>query len=102
MPKPLQLFETGSNDRPDDSSTVLARIEDVFGDVEVLGPEPTERINPFALVFHTAHIIASPSDLANGSAQRVPPCGDQTPAYLGDVNGPRNLPDDDSETAPLE
>lgn len=39
--------------------------------------------------YHTPHIITQEPnpDHMDGSAQRVPPCGDQTPAYLG-LNGP--------------
>lgn len=103
MPGALKLFETESNEHvnPDDTSTALANIEEVFGEVEVLDAKPNESVNPFALVFHTRFIVASPADVDSGSAQRVPPCGDQTPAYLGAINGPKGLLDDDEETPPL-
>ena len=37
--------------------------------------------------YWTPNIHASEHDIATGAAQRVPTCGDQTPAYLG-FNGP--------------
>lgn len=104
MPKALQLFETGSDPHSDpaDTTTDIEIIEEVFGEVEVLGSEPTQgvRVDPFELVFRTPHIIASEADIYNGSAQRVPPCGDQSPARLG-LNGPKFLLSDDDPTPPL-
>lgn len=102
MPEALKLFETGPGPHggPDDTTIDLEIIKEVFGEVEELDPEPTERVNPFALVFRTPYIVASDADIYNGSAQRVPPCGDQSPARIG-LNGPKFLLADDDPTPPL-
>ena len=101
MPEALRLFETGSHDDLHDTSSVLAKIQDVFGEVDVLLTEPSVDQDPFEPIFYTRFINASPSNLNDGSAQRVPFCGDQTPAYLGEINGPKGILDDDTETPPL-
>ncbi|MCB9823233.1 hypothetical protein H6800_03080 [Candidatus Nomurabacteria bacterium] len=101
MPEALRLFETGSHDDPQDTSAVLGKIIEVFGEVDVLDNEPSVDEDPFEPILYTRFINASPSNLNDGSAQRVPPCGDQTPAYLGEINGPKGILDDDTETPPL-
>lgn len=56
-------------------------LEDVFG-VCVVDPG-----DPFERSYRTPNIHASAHDIDMGFAQRVPPCGDQTPAYFG-IDGP--------------
>jgi len=59
----------------------LKLLEDVFGVCLV------ETGDPFERSYMTPHIHASEHDIDTGAAQRIPPCGDQTPAYFG-INGP--------------
>ncbi|HMS31163.1 MAG TPA: hypothetical protein PJ984_02080 [Candidatus Saccharibacteria bacterium] len=63
-----------------DSSLKL--LKDVFGVCLVESGDDL-----FERDYLTPHIHASEYDIYTGSAQRVPPCGDQTPAYFG-INGP--------------
>jgi len=66
---------------PQSTAHAVEALSRAFGKVEV---------DEAVFFFHTPHIITHEGNLDNmdGSAQHVPPCGDQTPAYLGKVNGP--------------